>query len=233
VKQPDYQKVDFVSGSVGYALMTDARVFRTRNGGKKWTELKAVGSSVAYDISFGDPRNGLMAIRAFVGGEALASGWLLRTSDAGATWRPQLISPSPIAQRGIATPASTTAYALGGVSDLFFTATGGDQGPDTALTIKAARKVVTKTRAVKITGRLAPTVAGAQIVISSRNPKTNRWSVVDKATVSSAGTFTTSFTVRRTSQVVAQWRGDADHNGDGSPAITITKKNPPKKKKKR
>ncbi len=230
VTKPRYQKVDFVSRSTGYALMTDGRVFRTTTGGKKWTELRGVGNSGAYDISFGSARNGFLSIRAF-GARDNPLGWVLRTSDSGATWRPQLISQLAVATRGIATPAAGTAFSLGGPSDLFYTAVGGDQGGVTAVTIKAAKKVVTKTRSVKIKGRLAPSVAGARIQISARNPKINEWRVVAVATVSSTGTFTTSYRVARTSQIVAQWRGDADHNGDGSPAITITKKKPPKKKR--
>lgn len=230
VKKPSYQKVDFVSGGKGYALMTDSRVFRTTSGGKTWTELKGVGNSTAYDLSFGDVRNGFLSVRAFGNSPDRPVGWVMRTSDSGKTWRPQLVSPSPVAARGIATPAAATAFSLGGPSDLFYTTTGGDQGTATAVTIKATRKTVTKTRAVKITGRLTPTVAGARIQISARNPKTNSWRLVDVATVSSTGTFTTSYRVSRTSQLVAQWRGDADHNGDGSPAITITKQKPPAKR---
>jgi photosystem II stability/assembly factor-like uncharacterized protein len=231
VLNPDYRKVDFVTAVKGYALMTDGRVFRTSSGGKKWAELKSVGNSTAYDISFGDASTGFLSVHAFGNPATQAFGWVMRTSDSGATWRPQLISPSPVASRGIATPAAATAFSLGGPSDLFYTSTGGDQGAATAVTIKAAKKVVTKTRSVKITGSLVPTVAGAQVQISARNPKNNKWRIVGVATVSSAGTFTTSYRVTRTSQLVAQWRGDADHNGDGSPAITITKKTPPKKKR--
>jgi hypothetical protein len=68
------------------------------------------------------------------------------------------------------------------------------------------------------------------VAVMTRDVKTGRWSLVDAPRVSSTGTFTTSYQVSRTRQFVAQWSGDADHNGDGSPAITIVKKNPPKKK---
>jgi photosystem II stability/assembly factor-like uncharacterized protein len=219
VKRGEYQKVDFVSRNVGYALLTSGRVYRTRNGGRSWAELPGTGTSGAYDVAFGSASSGFLAIHRAISQQP--DGWLLRTSDGGATWRPQLISPSPIASRGIAAPSANGAFALGGVSDLFYTGGGGDQGPATALTIASRTKSVRKAKRVKITGRLAPTVAGASVQVLARESGSESWTVVDVATVSSTGTFTTSFRVRASTTFVAQWRGDADHNGDGSPVLTI------------
>src|SRR4051794_1825767 len=44
LKRPDYANVDFVSRQVGYVRMFDGRLYRTRNGGRKWTELFGVGN---------------------------------------------------------------------------------------------------------------------------------------------------------------------------------------------
>lgn len=232
VKKPRYQKVDFVNTKVGYALMTDGRAYKTINGGKTWRDMTpGVGSSNAYDVSFGDSDNGFLSVPSFGAGSTGLEGWVLRTSDGGRTWRPQLIEPSTLAPRGLATPAASTAFALGGTSDLFYTTFGGDAGTPTTLTIASKTKRIKKTKTVKITGRLSPTVAGADVVVSARDPKTNRWRRVGVPTVSSSGTFTSTFRVSRTTQFVAQWRGDADNNGDGSPAITVVKTKSAKKKR--
>lgn len=234
VKKPRYQKVDFVSSKVGYALMTNGRVYSTRNGGKKWRETGGVGTASAYDISFGDARSGFLSIPSFGPGNrdgGGSNGWVLRTSDGGATWRPQLIDPAPLATRGLAAAAGNTAFALAAPTDLFYTTFGGDQGEQTTVTIRSKTKRVTKNKTVKISGRMSPAVAAAQVVISVRDPKNNGWHVIDVATVSSAGTFTSSKRVSRTTQFVAQWRGDADHNGDGSPAIKVVKVKSAKKKR--
>ncbi|MEA2458146.1 MAG: hypothetical protein QOC95_1118, partial [Thermoleophilaceae bacterium] len=177
VKKPRYRKVEFVSAQVGFALMGDGRVFRTTNGGKKWTDLPGTGSSTASDVSFGDTAIGFLSVACFGGAMSVGTGqngFVLRTSDGGATWRPQLVEPSPLAARGLATPDASTAFALGGASDLFYTGTGGDLGAGTMLTIAAGRNVVTKTRRVKITGRLSPAVPGATVAVMTRDVKTGR-----------------------------------------------------------
>jgi photosystem II stability/assembly factor-like uncharacterized protein len=218
VKKPRYQKVDFVTSRIGYALTTDGRVWRTANGGRKWSELLGVGTSNAYDISFGDANSGFLSVSL-----GAPNGWVYRTSDAGATWRPQLIEPQPVATRGLATPATNAAFALAGPSDLFYTTSGGDQGPQTTLTLKPVQKRVKKTTRVKLTGKLDPKVAGARLTVYSRPAKSNAWSVVDRPTVSASGTYNTAKRVTTTTYFVAQWRGDADHNGDGSPAVKVVK----------
>ena len=45
--------------------------------------------------------------------------------------------------------------------------------------------------------------------------------MVDLKPVSGSGTFTTALKVRRTSYLVAQWPGDADHDGAGSLPVKV------------
>ena len=45
---------------------------------------------------------------------------------------------------------------------------------------------------------------------------------MDTGSVTGSGTFTTAYRVSRTTTFVAQWRGDADNNGDGSPPVRVT-----------
>jgi hypothetical protein len=124
-----------------------------------------------------------------------------------------------------------TAFALAGASDLFYTNSGGEKGNRTTLTIAAQpRTVGRKQRTVKITGKLAPAVSGATVVVSARRLGSTAWRLVDTPKVSSTGTFTTSIRVRTSTVVVAQWAGDAAHDGDGSQAIQILRKLPKKKR---
>ena len=55
--------------------------------------------------------------------------------------------------------------------------------------------------------------------------KSPNWSSVDVpggAITKGAGSYTVTVKVKSTTYFVAQWRGDADHNGDGSPVTAIT-----------
>jgi photosystem II stability/assembly factor-like uncharacterized protein len=224
VKHPRYQKVDFVTETTGFALTTNGRLWRTANGGKKWTEVKSVGTTHAYDMSFSDASNGFLSIRSFTR-PAMDAGWVLHTSDGGATWRPQLIDDVPLSARGLIAPVAGTAFALAGESDLLYTNSGGDRGADTTLTLAAQpRSIGRKARTVKITGKLAPAAAGATVVVSARREGAVAWNLVATPKVSSSGTFTTTLRVRATTDVVAQWSGDAAHDGDGSKALVITRK---------
>jgi photosystem II stability/assembly factor-like uncharacterized protein len=230
VKRPHYQKVDFVSETAGFALTTDGRVWRTANAGRKWAQLSP-GTSRAYDIAFSSATDGFLSIRSF-GRATKDAGWVLHTSDGGASWRPQLLDDRPLATRGLATPVAGTAFALAGASDLLYTNGGGDRGADTTLTIAAQpRSVGRKPRTVKLTGKLTPAAAGATVVLSSRRQSSSVWRVIATPRVSSAGTFTSSVRVRSTAEVVAQWYGDAAHNGDGSPVLVIPRKIPARRQR--
>jgi photosystem II stability/assembly factor-like uncharacterized protein len=231
VKHPRYAKVDFVSETSGFALTPGGRVWRTANGGRKWTEVKSIGTTHAYDMSFSDPSNGYLAVRSF-SRPAKDAGWVLHTSDGGATWRPQLLDDAALTPNGLTAPVAGTAFALAGQSDLLYTNTGGDRGGDTTLTLAAQpRTIGRKPRTVKITGKLVPAAAGATVVVSARREGAATWSLVASAKVSSAGTFTTSLRVRATTDVVAQWAGDAAHDGDGSKALVIKRVVPVKKRR--
>ena len=231
VLNPQYQKVDFVTETTGFALTGSGQVWKTVNGGRKWTELTATGTSHPYDMSFADANNGFLAVRSFGTALGADAGWVLHTADGGATWRPELIEGTPLAERGLAAPVAGTAFALAGASDLFYTNSGGEKGNRTTLTIAAQpRTVGRKQRTVKITGKLAPAVSGATVVVSARRLGSTTWRLVDTPKVSSTGTFTTSIRVRTSTVVVAQWAGDAAHDGDGSQAIQILRKLPKKKR---
>ena len=225
VRRPRYSAVDFVSSRQGFALTTDGRVWTTRNGGRKWTELPGTGTNAATDLAFGDARHGYLTIPEW--GEAGGAGWVLATSDAGATWRPQRISPGRMVAGGLEAPAPTSAFALGvgegRGADLFRTDTGGDLGDVSAITVKPSTKRIRRPGAVRLTVQLAPSVSGVPVALFARSGRSTRWTLLDAGTTT-AGKLTVDTRVRATTRFVAQWPGDADRNGDGSPVTTVTLK---------
>lgn len=223
VKSPHYRRVDFLTGKLGYAVLESGRLFWTRSGGKRWSEMLGIGTARGYDLSFADATNGYLSIDRFGGGRR--SGWVLRTSDGGSTWRPQLIGPDPLAGGGLVAPDPSTAFALGDGSSLFYTSSGGDQAAvQSVLTLTPGRKTITRNRKVKLAGKMTPPVEGAVVTVSAHNPATGRWTVIGSPTVSAKGTFTLPFTVRHTTQFVAQWPGTAVVTGDGAPLVSVVKR---------
>jgi hypothetical protein len=173
-----------------------------------------------------DAQNGYMTTDRF--SDDVSGGWVLRTSDGGVTWRPQLIGSSPIASDGLESPAAGSAFALGlspgRSSDLFFTENGGDQGQATAVTATPSATKLKKAGNVRFTVKVSPAVIGAPVALRVRTAKSNAWrsvAVPGGAFTKSAGTYTVTVKVKSTSYFVAQWRGDADRNGDGSPAVKV------------
>ena len=225
VKKPRYRSVDFVSARQGFALTTDGRVWGTRNGGRKWTELAGTGTNRGTDLAFGDARHGYMTLPSW--GEDTVAGWVLATSDGGASWRPQLLGETGLVPGGIEAPAGTTAFALGSGegrgADLFRTDTGGDLGDVSTITVKPSVRRLRKAGRVRLTVQLAPSVSGARVALFARSGRSTRWSLVDDG-VTTAGKLVVDTRVRATTRYVAQWFGDADRNGDGSPVTTVTVK---------
>jgi photosystem II stability/assembly factor-like uncharacterized protein len=223
VKKPRYQRVDFVSSRVGYALTTDGRVWFTRNGGRKWAELATTGTAAAYDMAFGDAKNGWLAIPSWAEGDN--AGLVLRTSDGGASWRPQQLSSSVLTPSGLEAPVRAVGFALGNDdnrgADLFRTDNGGDQGDASTITLKPSVKRLAKAGRVRVTVQLSPGISGARVALLARSGKGSRWTVVQDGVTVGGGRLVVDTSVRATTRYVAQWQGDADRNGDGSPAVTV------------
>jgi hypothetical protein len=62
-----------------------------------------------------------------------------------------------------------------------------------------------------------------QVALFERAGKSTRWKLVRQGTTT-AGKLTIDRRIKTTSRYVAQWGGDADRNGDGSPVTTVTLK---------
>jgi photosystem II stability/assembly factor-like uncharacterized protein len=217
-KRTSLNWIDFVSSRVGFALGFDGRLWQTRNGGRTWKEVTGLGTSDAFDISFSSAKRGYAALNVFGGAD---NAYVLRTTDGGKTWRPQLIADSYVDSGGLQATGNNTAFLLAGDNSLFSTSTGGDAGTPSNLTIRTKKRKLGKAATIKITGKLSPPEGGEQAVVSMREASGKKWTS-RRVTVASNGSFTTSWKVKRTSLFVAQWLGDDDRASDGSKVLTVT-----------
>jgi photosystem II stability/assembly factor-like uncharacterized protein len=214
------RNVDFADADNGFLLDTSGRLWKTRNGGKAWTELPGVGTNAARGMSFSSAQKGYLVISTF-GDVRQPTGFLLRTDDGGATWHPQFVVSNPIADSGVAGGGATD-YLLGGQQSLLYSTTGGETGSSSDLSIKAPKTRYTKPVHVTITGTLKPASGNERITVSYRRPGSTRWT---SQTVSAAqnGTYTSSWNLARgANQFVAQWQGNFRSHGDGSKVLTVT-----------
>src|SRR4051794_30599146 len=211
--------VDFVDARTGFWLDDDGRVFRTRNGGRSWSQLLGVGTSDAYGMAFSSATRGYLVFNRF-GDATTPSGFLLRTSDGGATWHPQFVVSAPIPGAGVAAGRGGIDYLLGGESGLLSSRTGGDAGRASTVTLNP-RRAVRRPSTITVTGRLAPARGNERVTVSILAPGSNRWQHQTVRTAAT-GAFTTSWRVRRgTTRFVAQWAGDFRSRGDGSAPLAV------------
>jgi photosystem II stability/assembly factor-like uncharacterized protein len=201
---------DFVSSNVGYVLTADGRVWRTGNRARRWTELRTTGTQGGYSLSFGSASNGYLAIGDFNGEDG---GWVLRTSNGGKSWRPQLVSAQAVDREGVAATSNIDGYLLTGGTNLFSTTSGGDQGADSAIQLRASRP--DRRNNSRVSGTLSPARAGREVVLSTRDERSNRWRRRTVETDAS-GRFSLVYKISRTTLIVAQWAGDELADPDGS-----------------
>jgi hypothetical protein len=223
VKRPprksSLRTVDFVTGKRGFALDAQGRVWATSNRGKRWTQLVATGTLSAYDLAFTAANRGYLAVNSF---GIQRGGFLLKTSDGGKTWHPQLVSSHVLTRNGIATSGGQTDFATDTAGGLFSTTTGGDQGSASSLKLSTKHLTVKRGSGIRVTGKLNPAEGGEQVVVSAR--AINHGWVHKVVQVASNGTFTTVWKISRLTIFVAQWAGDADHQGAGSKVLQVNAK---------
>jgi photosystem II stability/assembly factor-like uncharacterized protein len=213
--------VDFVSAKAGFLLDDNGRVWRTNNGGKSWKQLLGVGEDEFRGMAFSSASAGYLVVPRF-GDRTEESGFLMRTSDGGATWHPQFVINSAIKPFGIAAPGGGVDYLLGGDSALLSSTSGGDAGSSSTITLNKFTRKLRKRTKITITGKLTPAVSNQRVTVSYLRPGGLVW---EHQTVNTAatGTFTTSWTVTKgANSFVAQWAGDFKSSGDGSPVLTVS-----------
>jgi len=198
----------------------DWQVFKTINGGRRWRDLSAVGTDDANGMAFSSAARGYLALSRF-GDDA--SGYLLRTSDGGKTWRPQLVASTKPTPEGLAATGSDAAFLLADSRLLLFTTSGGDRGDPSKVTLRSKQRTVRRRAVIRLAGRVQGARAGARVLVARRERGESGW-VHQDATVASNGTFTTKWRVAKTAAFVAQWAGDENSTGDGSVALVIKTK---------
>jgi photosystem II stability/assembly factor-like uncharacterized protein len=203
--------LDFVGPNIGYLLDNRGALFKTTNRGGNWKLLSGVGWP-GYQVEFSSPLNGYVAITGF--GSMRTGGVVLRTTDGGRSWHPQLVSSFAVAS---VKSGGSIDYLLAGTNVLYATTVGGDVGDGSALTIAARPPSRKKPGRVVLSGRLTPADGGEEIVVSllQNGRRTHRL-----VTGASNGTFATRWSLRRTGTFVAQVLGDADHRGAGTRPLT-------------
>lgn len=212
------KQLSFPTATRGYATTGDGRVWRTRNAGRRWTEVVSLGADPRLSLlSFGDADSGWIVPRDF--GD-LALGWMLRTDDGGRTWRPQAVG-----EDRISTGTLVATGPLGGITSTivdhrFYTRTGGDRGGPSTLTLSAARPRVARGSRVRLSGVLRPARRAAEIWISERGQLGAHWTRVVTHT-DARGAFHVSVPVDRPTWFVAQWTGYGSTDGAGSPAVAV------------
>ena len=204
--------LDFVGPKLGYLLDGFGDLWKTTNGGGNWKSLSGVGSR-AFQVEFSSPLNGYATIAGF--GSIRAGGVVLRTTDGGRSWHPQLVSPFAVAN---IESGGSIDYLLAGQDAMYATAVGGDVGAGSALTIAARPHSRKKPGRVVLSGRLNPADGGEEIVVSLL--QNGRWTH-RLLTAASNGTFATRWSLGRTGTFVAQVLGDADHRGAGTRPLTV------------
>lgn len=220
------RQVAFSSATTGLLRDVQGRIWRTTNAARSWTVLTSVGSSGATGMAVSSDRSAYLVIERF-GNEN--GGYLLHTTDTGATWQPQFVVNDTIRSAGIAAPAGGIDYLLAGTSSLLTSTSGGSEGDRSTLTLSTRRRALTKPARVTISGRLRPAGANARVTVSALAPGGTRWTsqTVD---VAANGAFVASWRVTRgTTQFVAQWTGDFTAAGAGSRALAVTVRAPPRR----
>jgi photosystem II stability/assembly factor-like uncharacterized protein len=204
---------DFVSAKRGYVVRNDGDVLSTANGGRSWKLLNGVGRDDVSRVSFGDARHGFLMLATDSG-----LGGVLRTSDGGRTWRPQVLGPEPLAAV-LAMGAEGGAARAGRTGELHATSSGGDAGARSALTIRvASKRRLGRRTVVTIAGHLKPTPQGAGVSVTARIG--GSW-LRKFAKVSAHGRFRTTWRLRRATVFVAQFRGGPGARSAGTPPLRV------------
>lgn len=223
-------KVAFSSARTGLLLDGGGRVWRTTNGGRSWKVLRGVGTEHVSGVATGSDDDAYLVTDRF---GFRIGGFLLHSSDGGATWQPQFVVDSPIQRQGIAASGGNVDYLLAGDTGLLSSTTGGSAGAESTLTLATKKRRLPKARRITVTGRLSPAGQPAQVIVSMLPPGASRW-VHQAVQASSNGAFASAWGVRKgTTSFVAQWAGDFKAAGAGSRVMTVEVKPPARPKRNR
>jgi photosystem II stability/assembly factor-like uncharacterized protein len=212
-RPPRIARADCVPPGTCWIVTAGSRLYRTVNAGGRWVDVTAglgVPTRSIRDVAAGARGEVFLALGPAPRAERRAL--VLHTRDGGRTWAPQLLGRGEVLSVD-ATPGR--AWALTGAGGVLTTTTGGRAPVASTLSLRATPARARRGAPVVVRGRLRG-AAGGEVVtlyVSGRPPRA--------LTVSSAGTFTASVRIARTSRIVAHWEGDGVRAGAGTPALTV------------
>lgn len=216
-KKVKISQVDFASASTGYLRDTGGRIWRTSNTGRSWSLVASTGTSRTYGMSFSSASTGFLIMSRF--GQTSGAGYVLRTTDSGKTWNPQLVWNETFNANGIL--AGATSYGLLDNTDILYTTNGGVSGSSSTATLKPSKTKLKKKARIQVTITVKGGKQGDVAVVSGLASGASVWSQ-QQVTLDSSGKATTSWNVSKTTTFVGQWAGNESHAGDGSPATKVT-----------
>ena len=230
------RSVAFTAPGRGLLLDTAGRVWLTANSGRRWREITSTGSSDGIQLAFSDPLDGFLTVRSF--GRDTGNAYVLRTTDGGLSWHPQVITAGSIPVDGILVSSAMNASLLIDSTSatntplrrlLFTTSSGGEvAGAHASLSLSTRRRSFTrrKLRAVRgtitVNGTLTGAIGGEQIVVSRRALSGGAWQHQVVVAGANGGSFTTTWRISSSSVFVAQWAGDSGRPGLGSKVLSVT-----------
>lgn len=198
-----------------WIVTTGGRLYRTANAGRTWINVTpgvGVALRTIRQVAAGAAGEAFIAPSVAPGGQ----GVVYHTADGGRTWTPQLLQAIALASID-AVPGRAWALTAGGTRVLT-TTSGGLVGTPSSLSIASTPRVRRGRGDITITGRLAGARGGEQVVLyATRLPART-------LTVSSSGTFTARYRLRRDTTFVAQWAGDGARDGDGTRALEVARR---------
>jgi photosystem II stability/assembly factor-like uncharacterized protein len=215
VKTPKRRSIadlDFVSEKVGHLLDTRGALWKTTNRGRSWRTVPGVGAAGSA-VEFSSGQTGYVVVRGF--GSLREAGIVMRTTDGGRSWHPQLVSRFFVASLE---STGSIDYALANGSALYATGVGGDIGGPSVLTLSTRPRSAKRGRQVIVAGRLRPADGGEEIVVSRL--LRGRWAH-RLATAAANGSFLTRWRAEKGAVYVAQALGDADHRGAGTKPLLM------------
>ena len=228
--------VSFFSSASGFLLDTHGRLWRTRNRGASWSEVLSTGTSDGTQLAFSDAQHGFITVGSF--GADTSHAYVLHTSDGGGSWHPQLIAAGEVVPGGLVAEGAASAFALINgneaaagkplVDELFFTASGGDAGAGSTLSLSTRKTRLSRTAlralrgSVRIEGVLAGAQGGEPIVVSRRALSGGAWAHRVLIAGANGGSFSTTWHITSSSVFVAQWAGDSGRASLGSKVLRVT-----------
>jgi photosystem II stability/assembly factor-like uncharacterized protein len=219
--------ISFVSPTIGYES-SDGGLCFTRNRVRSWSKIRSLGSNTEpifppANLSFSSPRDGYALVNF---ARRYFEPTLLRTEDGGRSWTPEQL------RRSLVQVVAAGAVDYAGAEDdgpIFETTRGGLSSNRSTIRLAIAgprRLSVAKLKRaggrVRLVGKLSPEQAGQTVVISYPTAHHFLWHHIT-VTTNSRGAFALAVAgIGASTDFVAQYGGDDQAGGTGTPAVRLT-----------